>query len=713
LLSSSPPEITADDLTSALRRYFGFDHFRSGQEEIVRKAVEGRDTLALMPTGSGKSLCFQLAAMLRPSPTLVLSPLIALMKDQVDNLPPEIAGQACLLNSSLEPAEAARRLAAMATGKYKLMYAAPERLRQRNFVSALKSIGIGLVVIDEVHCVSMWGHDFRPDYMFIRKALEGLDDPVILGMTATATRVTESDIAASLGRQFDVVRTGVVRPNLRYEVEHVGSTDERLRSALSRAQETAGSGIVYARSRQKCEQIAALLRRSRVNALHYHAGLTPDERKRVQESFLQGRTRVIVATTAFGMGIDKADIRWVLLFDYPSSIEDYVQRIGRAGRDELPSTCTLLAGTADGASLLRFARSDLPTVDNLRAVYRELRTRVDDGYVEITAEELGRAAGLPETTDARVLVGMLDRAELVRRDYDAGRAMRVEVVQPPADAPGRIDALLRAYTSGAEIRAQRMISFAELGRCRHLQVAEHFGETVKTPCGMCDVCAPHSSSASAAPTQARPLPDNIAEWILDVVESLRWPLGRTGLAKTLKGSVDAPPSAQANQGYGSLSTVRQATIDRWIEGLIASGHLVQYPAPDGAQFSLLRVGRRDDLPDFVAPHPSPGSSVNRSAGGKRGSDRGSSDPELSEADRALFEELRIWRRATAQEKKVSPFIVLYDVVLREIVAHRPSSRRELERIEGMHPAKIEQYADDILALVQHADPPGTVLGQKA
>jgi ATP-dependent DNA helicase RecQ len=592
----------------------------------------------------------------------------------------------------------------MATGKYKLMYAAPERLRQRNFVSALKSIGIGLVVIDEVHCVSMWGHDFRPDYMFIRKALEALDNPVILGMTATATSVTESDIAASLGRQFDVVRTGVVRPNLRYEVEHVGSTDERLRSALSRAQGTPGPGIIYARSRQKCEQIAALLRRGRVDALHYHAGLAPDERKRIQDSFLQSRTRVIVATTAFGMGIDKADIRWVLLFDYPSSIEDYVQRIGRAGRDREPSTCTLLAGAADGTSLLRFARSDLPTVDDLRAVYRELKARVDDGYVELNSEELGRAAELPETTDPRVLVGMLDRAELIRRDYDAGRAMVVEVLPPPPDAPVRIDALLRAYADGAEARAQRMISFAELTRCRHLQVAEHFGETVKIPCGMCDVCAPRNTSAISATAQSRPLPDNIAGSILDVVESLRWPLGRTGLAKTLKGSVDAPPSAQGNRGYASLSSARQATIDRWIEALIAGGHLVQYPAPDGAQFTLLRVGNRDDLPDFVAPHPTPAGGARRSTGGRRSADSGSNDPELSEVDRALFEELRVWRRDTAQEKGVSPFIVMYDRVLREIVAHRPSSKRELERIEGMHPAKVEHYGDDILALVGRGGP---------
>jgi ATP-dependent DNA helicase RecQ len=701
LLSSGPGDVRSEDLSDALHRYFGFSHFRSGQEEIVRKAVAGRDTLAFMPTGAGKSLCYQLAAMLRPSPTLVLSPLIALMKDQVDNLPDEIGRQTCVINSSLEPAETSRRLSEMATGRYRLMYAAPERLRQRNFVSALQTAGIGLVVIDEVHCVSMWGHDFRPDYMFIRKALEALANPVILGMTATATRVTEADIAASLGRECDVVRTGVVRPNLRYEVVHVDSTDERLRTALTIAQQTVGAGIIYARSRQKCEQIAGLLRRARVDALHYHAGLPPDERKRVQESFLHGRTRVIVATTAFGMGIDKADIRWVLLFDYPSSIEDYVQRIGRAGRDGQLSTCTLLAGAADGSSLLRFARSDLPTVDDLRAVYRELASRVEDGYVEINPEELGRAADLPESTDSRVLVGMLDRAGLVRRDYDAGRTMRVELMRAPADAPQRIDGLLQAYATGAESRAQRMIAFAEDRRCRHLQVAEHFGETVNVPCGMCDVCAPRKSTGHVT-RGSKPLPANIAGSILDVVESVRWPLGKTGLAKTLKGTVDAPASAQGNRGFGALSTVQQATIARWIDTLITGGHLVPYPAPDGAQFSLLRTGSRDDLPEFDAPHPRPVGAARGTARGKQNAHGSSADPRLDPLDQALFDELRAWRREAAQARGVPAYVVMYNLVLYEIVARRPSTRSELGRIEGMPSRSLEEYADDILGLVKRA-----------
>ncbi|MGH3073170.1 MAG: DEAD/DEAH box helicase, partial [Gaiellaceae bacterium] len=199
------------ELKPALTRLFGFTDFRPGQERVVRAAVDGRDTLALMPTGSGKSLTYQLAAMLRPTPTLVLSPLIALMKDQVDKLPPQVAAQSTLINSSLEPDEAAARLRAAADGSYRLLYVAPERLRQRHFLDAIAGIDIGLVVIDEVHCVSMWGHDFRPDYLFIRRALDVLGRPAILGMTATATPETEREIAAALGREPEIVRTSVVR----------------------------------------------------------------------------------------------------------------------------------------------------------------------------------------------------------------------------------------------------------------------------------------------------------------------------------------------------------------------------------------------------------------------------------------------------------------------------------------------------------------------
>ncbi len=244
----------------------------------MRAAVEGRDTLALMPTGSGKSLTYQLAAMLRPEPTLVLSPLIALMKDQVDKLPPQIAATATFVNSSLSTEETASRLASVATGETRLVYAAPERLRQSRFVDLLAGVGIGLVVVDEVHCVSMWGHDFRPDYLFIRRGLEALGEPTLLGMTATATPETARDIGTALGRSLEVVHTSVMRPNLRYDVEEVANAEDRIAILVERLRALrGGSAIVYARSRRSTEELARVLSGHGFRAEHYHAGLEAGE----------------------------------------------------------------------------------------------------------------------------------------------------------------------------------------------------------------------------------------------------------------------------------------------------------------------------------------------------------------------------------------------------------------------------------------------------
>src|SRR5262245_44944834 len=392
-----------------------------------------------MPTGAGKSLTYQLASMLRPSPTLVLSPLIALMKDQVDKLPPQIAARATFVNSSLDPDEAASRLRAVAAGETRILYAAPERLRNEGFVRTLRSIGVGLVVVDEVHCVSMWGHDFRPDYLFIRRALEELGRPAVLGMTATATPRDAEAIAEALGRPLEVVRTTVHRPTLRYEVERAENGEERLRTLLARLRLLDdGAAIVYARSRRSCEEIARTLRGHGIRAEHYHAGLEPNDRTRIQESFVAGTTPVVVATTAFGMGIDKADVRLVALVNYPDSLETYVQMVGRAGRDGRPSDTVLFAGDADAASLRRFVLGGVPTPDLLRDVYRAIRQA--DGTIDPDV-----LAEVADGHDPRVLVGLLEQAGIVRRGYDAGRAMRVDLLPVDAGAAGVVDALLERY----------------------------------------------------------------------------------------------------------------------------------------------------------------------------------------------------------------------------------------------------------------------------
>ena len=632
----------------------------------MRAAVEGRDTLALMPTGSGKSLTYQLAAMLRPEPTLVLSPLIALMKDQVDKLPPEIAATATFVNSSLSPEETAERLAAVSAGEARLLYAAPERLRQSRFVELLARIGIGLVVVDEVHCVSMWGHDFRPDYLFISRALEVLGEPTVLGMTATATPETAEDIGRALGRTFDVVHTSVMRPNLRYDVEEVANAEDRAAVLVDRLRALrGGAAIVYARSRRSTEELARVLRGHGFGAEHYHAGLEAEERTRVQDDFVAGTTQVVVATTAFGMGIDKPDVRLVCLVNYPSSLEEYVQMVGRAGRDGEPSQTLLLASPSDAASLRRFAVSDVPAAEELRAVYRALR---DAGGL-VDPDELGRLA--PER-DARVLVGMLEQADLLRRTFDEGRRMRIELPSAPADARERVQALLDRARLVAESRAERMVAFAETRECRHEQVAAHFGEAFSGPCGACDVCSPLERGPTPIASPPPPLPDDVGEAIVEAVASLTWPLGRRSLIATLRGSLTAPPSARRSSAYRLLAAGTDADVRRWVKLVEASGALVEVTTPDG--YRVLHVD------PSVTPPPI----------------RTSSDADVDEGVVTL---LRSWRLARSREDAVPAYVVFPDATLRELAALRPQTLTELAGVKGFGPVKVERYGDDLLAVL--------------
>ena len=632
----------------------------------MRAAIAGRDTLALMPTGSGKSLTYQLAAMLRPEPTLVLSPLIALMKDQVDKLPPQIAATATFVNSSLSAEETASRLAGVTSGETRLVYAAPERLRQSRFVELLADVGIGLVVVDEVHCVSMWGHDFRPDYLFIRRGLEALGDPTLLGMTATATPETARDIGRSLGRSLEVVHTSVMRPNLRYDVAEVANAEDRVAILVEQLRALrGGSAIVYARSRRSTEELARVLSGHGFRAEHYHAGLASDERTRVQDDFVSGRTQTVVATTAFGMGIDKPDVRLVCLVNYPDSLEGYVQMVGRAGRDGESSQTLLLASPSDATALRRFAVSDVPSPSELRAVYRVLR---DAGGL-VDPDEL--SAVVPER-DARVLVGMLEQADLLRRDFDQGRLMRIELTAAPADARERVEALLDRASLVAESRADRVIGFAETRVCRHEQVAAHFGETFAAPCGACDICAPLTRGSASIASPPPPLPDDVGEAIVDAVAALTWPLGRRSLVATLRGSLKAPPSARRSAAYRMLAAATDADVRRWVQLVEHSGALVEVTTPDG--YRVLQVDR-----SVRAPHI-----------------RTSADADV---DEDLVARLRTWRLERSQEDKVPAYVVLHDATLRELAALRPQTLDELSGVKGFGPVKLERYGDDLLSVL--------------
>jgi ATP-dependent DNA helicase RecQ len=339
-------------LLALLKQYFGFTSFRPFQEEIIRDALDGKDVFALLPTGGGKSLCFQLPALVRPGLTVVVSPLIALMKDQVDAL--QASGVAAtLLNSSIDGAESRARLQGLRQGDFRLLYVAPERLMLPGFVSDLKQWNVNLFAIDEAHCISEWGHDFRPEYRQLAQLREMFAEVPLMALTATATERVRADIVKHLRlREPSCYVASFNRPNLTYRVERKSAGYEQLLDFV-RARATE-SGIIYCQARKSAETLAARLTSDGVNAKPYHAGLTTQERTRHQDLFLRDEVRVICATIAFGMGINKPNVRFVAHYDLPKNIEGYYQETGRAGRDGLPSDCLLLFGAGDVVKYAQF-----------------------------------------------------------------------------------------------------------------------------------------------------------------------------------------------------------------------------------------------------------------------------------------------------------------------------------------------------------------------
>ncbi len=447
-VSVSPAE--RRELAKEARRLFGFDELLPFQAEIMAATRRRQHVLAVLPTGAGKSLCYQLPAFLDEGPTLVISPLIALMKDQIDGLPPALAPRAIAINSSLDGRDLRQAMVDIGKGRYRLVYAAPERLRQPSFLQALRQARISRLVIDEAHCVSMWGHDFRPDYLVIAQSHAALGSPPILAMTATAPPPVREDIVRRLfglapnqiaRSSLQLVIADSYRPNLHLRVIPVRNDDDKRRLLLKLCQESPGSGIIYARSRQRCQDVAALLIAGGVSAEYYHAGLS--DRDARQDRFMQGQTRVMVATIAFGMGVDKPDIRFILHDGLPDSLEAYTQEIGRAGRDGQRADCILIHSPYDRSSLARRGQGNLIDKEWLRQVFaavKELLAGRNPGPVALS--ELGaRLSGEGKETDVtglRVALSVLEQAGLLRRRYDIPRQATLSLpAQPSGQALGR------------------------------------------------------------------------------------------------------------------------------------------------------------------------------------------------------------------------------------------------------------------------------------
>ncbi|NRQ43207.1 DNA helicase RecQ [Rheinheimera sp. YQF-2] len=345
-----------DDLLPLLKQAFGYSEFRDGQSDVILAALQGRDSFVLMPTGGGKSLCYQLPALLLPQVTIVVSPLMSLMKDQVDALKANgIAAE--FINSSLSREEVLQVFARLRRGELKLLYVAPERLLQPNFLDRLQDVGVSLFAIDEAHCISQWGHDFRPDYMALALLKQRFAGVPVMALTATADAATRQDILQQLTLQQPYIHLGSFdRPNIRYTVQEKFRPVEQLTAYLQ--QQDGASGIVYCSSRRKVDELTEQLKQRGFNAAAYHAGLSSEQRNAVQDAFKRDDYQLIVATVAFGMGVNKSNIRYVVHFELPRTIEAYYQETGRAGRDGVAAEAILLFDPADIARMKRWLEAE-------------------------------------------------------------------------------------------------------------------------------------------------------------------------------------------------------------------------------------------------------------------------------------------------------------------------------------------------------------------
>ncbi|HRO57922.1 MAG TPA: ATP-dependent DNA helicase RecQ [Burkholderiaceae bacterium] len=470
-----------------LRGTFGITQLRDGQQEVIARMLDGQDTLAIMPTGSGKSLCYQVPAVHRRGLTVVVSPLISLMKDQADALD-ELGIAAVQLNSAQAEREQQASMQWLAEASRGIVFVTPERLSDPEFIAALAGRPLAQFVVDEAHCVSQWGHDFRPAFLEIGAALRQLGDPPLLALTATAGADVVDDIRRQLGRpRMPVINTGTYRPNLRMQVVQVVSDEEKVERLLKALATATGSGIVYTATVKSCVAVHEQLLAAGHCATIYHGRLGAAERNANQDRFMDGDARVMVATNAFGMGIDKPDIRFVLHYQLPGNLEAYYQEAGRAGRDGEPADCGLLFYRKDRQVQQFFLARRYPTAEDLGSVYRALRESGDEA---VSAAELRkRVPGLSGNRIAVALKLLRDGA-LARAD----RRRRWKVAAGRAGDQRTLAALAITYEEKAErdrAGLERMVFYAQTGFCRWRVLLEHFDELLpadRERCGHCDNC---------------------------------------------------------------------------------------------------------------------------------------------------------------------------------------------------------------------------------
>ncbi|HVF09838.1 MAG TPA: RecQ family ATP-dependent DNA helicase, partial [Abditibacteriaceae bacterium] len=668
---------------------------------------------------------------------LVVSPLVALMRDQVEALTQRTAFNqlgCAYINSLQSIGEQRERLQQLREGMLRLVYVAPERFRSPEFVQTLSMVPIARFVVDEAHCISEWGHDFRPDYLTLRGVVESLGRPPLMALTATATARVQKSIVDNLGmREPDTFIGGFNRPNLHFAAHRCKSETERaerLERALPKLAAMGGSGLIYVATRKQCEQVASLAARALApaskKAAPYHAGMDAATRNVLQSEWLSGAVHTLVATNAFGMGIDKSDVRFVVHYVYPDSLESYYQEAGRAGRDGRKSRCVILHCFADRRTREWFIDNDALTVDDVRSAHRELCGRPAgevEGVLRVPRVWWSQALQWNETK-TRLALGELERAGLVQRLGESAddAFLRVTRRDFPREALQRIAIDLARQREERYRRLDEITAYCKTTTCRRRAVLEYFGDPEPPDANgsCCDNCERPASAASVAPlhhaTPSRvPMPAQVQSGdihsLLQGLDALRPRVGKARLIRLLRGSASRDVEKFQRDGsplYGVLRHRSQAQVNDFLETLIERGLLHQADEDEYFVCTVTAAGRaawqeKQRLDIALPGAPRPGVPRRRDATPGAAHPTAAPHELMMKVDEGLFETLRMWRRGQALSENLPPYCIFSDRTMQELARLKPTDESELRTITGIGEAKLEKYGAAVLEVLRSAN----------